>query len=87
MGKWDKGVDFEYAYNKILRNLYNNNSITKCYDIILLIQLRNGSRIGESILAFLEFLKSKKIEIEIPVEKKKKSRNTVNDYTKRNNKY
>ena len=71
MGKWDKGVEFEYAYNKILRNLYNNTSITKCYDIILLIQLRNGSRIGESILAFLEFLKTKKIEIEIPVEKKK----------------
>jgi hypothetical protein len=36
---WDKGVEFESTYRRILRHLQANNKITKCYDAILLTQV------------------------------------------------
>jgi integrase len=71
--KWDKGVDYEYAYKKILNHfLKYNYKISSCYDAILLIQLRNGLRISEAVRSFKEFLRTKRTEFEIPVSKKKK---------------
>jgi len=69
--KWDKGVDFESTYRRILRHLQSNNRITKCYDSILLTQLRNGCRVSEAVKAFLEFIKTSKIEVYVDVSKKK----------------
>jgi len=41
---------------------------TKCYVAIALIALRNGSRIGEAIDAFKEFLRTSKVRIYVKVE-------------------
>ena len=73
MSKWDKGVDYELAYSRILRKIDSvKSSTTKCYLIIALIQLRNGSRISESIRAFKEWIRSNRTEIYVKVSKKKK---------------
>jgi site-specific recombinase XerD len=68
---WDKGLDFENTYNKILRHMARARNQAKCYDAILLIQLRNGSRISEAVRAFKEFLNTKSMEIEVLVSKKR----------------
>jgi Phage integrase family. len=68
---WDRGVEFESTYRRILRHLQANNKITKCYDAILLVQLRNGCRVSESVKAFLEFVKTSRIEVYVDVSKKK----------------
>ena len=77
---WDKGLDYEEVYNKILRTMSKNKRRTKCYDAILLLQLRNGARISEATNAFLEYLKgnakfhprTKKLIVMVQVAKKKK---------------
>jgi len=70
---WDRGVDFESTYRRILRHLHlhSNYNITKCYDAILLTQLRNGCRVSESVNAFLEFVKTSQVEVYVDVAKKK----------------
>ena len=68
---WDKGVDFESAYNKILRNMRKNKYPSVCYDAVLLIQLRNGSRVGEAVDAFTQYLRNKVLECYVRVEKRK----------------
>jgi integrase len=68
---WDKGLDFENTYNKLLKNMAKDKPPAKCYDAILLVQLRNGSRVSEAVRAFKEFLNSKSIEIEVSVSKKR----------------
>jgi len=71
--KWDKGVDYELAYSRILRKIDSvKDNNTKCYLIVALIQLRNGSRISESIRAFKEWIKTNKTEVYVKVSKKKK---------------
>jgi hypothetical protein len=73
MSKWDKGVDYETAYTKLLRKIgtvKDNN--TKCYLMICLIQLRNGSRVSEAIRGFKEWVKTNKTEIYVRVSKKKR---------------
>ena len=58
-GSWDYGVDYEAAYRelvKLLKNSDNSKGYAKCYAAISLIALRNGSRIGEAIEAFVKFL-------------------------------
>jgi len=45
---------------------------TKCYAAAALIAFRNGSRIGEAIEAFKEFLRTSKVRIYVKVEKHKK---------------
>jgi len=69
---WDKGVDFEAAYRKILRHLSRARYPGRCYDAILLIQLRNGLRISEAVRAFLQFLKTKSVEVEVQLSKKRR---------------
>jgi integrase len=69
---WDRGVDYEFAYNKILRHMAKAKYPGRCYDAILLVQLRNGARISEAVKAFKHFLTSKSIEFEVEVSKKKR---------------
>jgi len=69
---WDKGLDYEVAYSMLLRKISSaKNAKAKCYFIISLIQLRNGSRISEAIRAFKEWVRSNKTEIYVRVSKKK----------------
>ena len=69
---WDKGVDFEVAYRRILRHMHGVRFPSKCYDAILLIQLRNGLRISEAVRTFLQFLKTKSVEVEVQLSKKRR---------------
>lgn len=69
---WDRRVDHEYAYNKILRHMAKSRHPARCYDAVLLVQLRNGARISEAVKAFKQFLTSKSIEFEVEVSKKKR---------------
>lgn len=72
--KWDKGFDYETLYTILLRKINSKltRPLTRCYLQILLIQLRNGSRISESVRAYKEFLVSKKREVFVKVSKKKR---------------
>jgi len=70
---WDKGLDYESTYSRLLRKINSvRSSKTRCYLIIALIQLRNGSRISEAIRGFKEWVKSNKNEIYVMVSKKKR---------------
>jgi len=70
---WDYGVDYEKAYKELVRLVQTEkDGYTKCYAAISLIALRNGSRIGEAIEAFKEFLNTSKVKIYVKVEKRKK---------------
>ena len=69
---WDRGVDYETAYSKILRHLVKAEPPARCYDAILLIQLRNGLRISEAVRVFKEFLTRKALEVEVQVSKKRR---------------
>jgi len=73
---WDKGLDFENAYNKIARHMSKAKAPAKCYDAILLIQLRNGSRVSEAVRALKSFLNTKSVEVEVQVSKKRQKRET-----------
>jgi integrase len=71
--KWDKGIDYEFMYSRLLRKITSvKNNATKCYFVIALIQLRNGSRISEAIRAFKEWIVTNNTELYIRVSKKKK---------------
>ncbi|MGC8988396.1 integrase [Infirmifilum sp.] len=72
MRSWDKGIDYEYAYAKLSRLLRSSDPTTRCYSAILLMQLRNGLRIGEAVDAFITFIKTGKREFMTRVEKKKR---------------
>lgn len=69
---WDKGVDYVSIYNILRRNLHSKNKKDVCYSAILMIQLRNGSRISEAIECFKQYIISRKSEIHVRVRKKKK---------------
>ena len=69
---WDRGLDFEEAQAKISRHLVRAEPPARCYDAILLIQLRNGLRVSEAVRAFKEFLTRKALEVEVQVSKKRK---------------
>ena len=72
-GSWDYNVDYEKAYKEIVKLLQQESKgFTKCCAAISLIALRNGSRIGEAIEAFKEFLKTSKVRVYVRVEKHKK---------------
>jgi len=50
MRGWDRGVSYEEAYRMILRHFKESKRKTqRGYDVILLSQLRNGSRLSEAI--------------------------------------
>jgi site-specific recombinase XerD len=68
---WDKGIDYETTYNKILKHMVKAKYPHACYDAILLTQLRNGSRISEAVRGFREFLTTHAIEVSVRVSKRK----------------
>jgi len=80
MAKWDKGLDYEEAYSRILRTLSKNKRHTKCYDAVLLLQLRNGARVSEALRGFLSYIKgeakfhprNRKLVVTVQVSKKKR---------------
>ena len=53
---WGSCVECRRAYAEILAHLYKTGSP---WDVVLLVQLRNGSRIGEAIEAVKEFCNAK----------------------------
>lgn len=70
---WDRGVDYELMYHKLTRDISRSKKrLDACYASILLIQLRNGSRISEAVRAYQEYMKTKQRELVVKVSKKKK---------------
>ena len=67
---WDACLDYKEAYSEILSHLYK---IMHEWDVVLLVQLRNGSRIGEAIDATKAFCasKGKATNVRVKVEKHK----------------
>jgi integrase len=65
---WDSCVDYKEAYSQILGHLYRTGHP---WDVVLLVQLRNGSRIGEAIEAVKGFCESKAISVRVRIEKHK----------------
>ncbi|MFP3321024.1 MAG: hypothetical protein RXO24_10685, partial [Acidilobus sp.] len=57
---WDSGLDYNETYQKILSHL---NRSKKPQDVVLLIQLRNGSRVGEAVEALRQFCETGKSEV------------------------
>jgi hypothetical protein len=69
---WDKGVDCEYAYGKILGHLVKSRHPARCYDAVLLVQLGSGVRISDASRAFKQFSTTNSIELEVEASKKKR---------------
>ncbi|MEM0473033.1 MAG: hypothetical protein QXX84_09065 [Sulfolobales archaeon] len=69
---WDMGVDYKFMYRTIVRHLRSSKGKDKCYDAVLLIQLRNGSRISEAVRAFKKFVLTRKREVRVKVSKKRR---------------
>jgi len=65
---WDACVDYKEAYSQILGHLYKTGHP---WDVVLLVQLRNGSRIGEAIEAVRQFCETKATAVRVRVEKHK----------------
>jgi len=65
---WDSCVDYKKAYGEILSHLYKTGNP---WDIVLLIQLRNGSRIGEALEATKAFCSTKEYTVRVNIEKHK----------------
>jgi len=63
---WDSGLDFEEAYRRILDHMLSSRSP---YDVVLLIQLRNGSRVGEAVEADRRFCEAGQDQVLVRVEK------------------
>jgi integrase len=65
---WDSCLDYKEVYAQILGHLYRTGHP---WDIVLLVQLRNGSRIGEAVEAVKEFCRTKENAVRVRVEKHK----------------
>jgi len=72
VGSWDKNLDYITTYELILRKIKALQPPSRCYMIVALIQLRNGSRISESVRAFKTWLMTGYQELHVAVSKKKK---------------
>ena len=70
---WDACLDYKRAYADILAHLYKTQSP---WDVVLLVQLRNGSRIGEAIEAVRQFCSEGKTAVRVRVEKHKDPNDT-----------
>jgi len=68
---WDKGISFDYAYQRILSRLRNPGRTNPCYALIALIQLANGSRASEAVRAFQQYLKTREAKLSVKLSKKK----------------
>lgn len=70
---WDRGLDYESIYARLVRKINSVKSDSaRCYLIIALIQLRNGARVSEAIRAFKEWLRTNKSELYVRVSKKRR---------------
>jgi len=65
---WDSCVDYRQAYSQILSHLYKTGHP---WDVVLLVQLRNGARIGEAVEATRAFCSTKDYTVRVRVEKHK----------------
>jgi len=79
---WDCGLDYVKTYKRILNHYKKiaKNDLQKGYDIILLTQLRNGSRISEAIEFLTKISKSTKdfkIQDEVRVRKCRKYKTRI----------
>jgi integrase len=63
---WDACLEYKRAYAEILAHLYKTQNP---WDVILLVQLRNGSRIGEAIEAVKRFCSEGMTAVRVKVEK------------------
>ncbi|ESQ26983.1 MAG: hypothetical protein OSP8Acid_00760 [uncultured Acidilobus sp. OSP8] len=63
---WDSGLDFEEAYRRMLGHMLSPRSP---YDVVLLVQLRNGSRVGEAVEATVRFCEAGQDQVLVRVEK------------------
>jgi len=65
---WNSGLDFEEAYRRILNHMLATRGP---YDVVLLVQLRNGSHVGEAVEAVRQFCLTGQSEVLVRVEKHK----------------
>lgn len=73
MKKWDRGLEFEKTMKKLLKDYAEETSERRKTKIaVLIVQLRNGSRISEAIEALEKFKLTGKREVEVKVRKKRK---------------
>jgi len=63
---WDSGLDYLETYQKILSHLHKTR---KPQDVVLFIQLRNGSRVGEAVEALRKFCETGKTQVFVRIEK------------------
>lgn len=69
---WDKGLDYENTYKLLFQKaLKGKREKERVYSFILLIQLRNGCRISESIKAYKQWFLTGKKELIVTVSKTK----------------
>jgi hypothetical protein len=62
---WDSGLE---VYRRILDHMLSSRSP---YDVVLLVQLRNGSRVGEAIEATVRFCETGQDQVLVRIEKHK----------------
>jgi len=71
---WDRGLDYRRVYRELLRRLREHLSrrayTSFCYATILLIQLRNGSRISEALEATKKFVEKGTRKVRVRVRKR-----------------
>lgn len=71
---WDRGLDYKKVYRELLRRLKEHlgrRAYTSfCYAAILLIQLRNGSRISEALEATRKFVEEGSRKVKVRVRKR-----------------
>jgi len=79
VGSWDSGINYSEIKELLLEALNHSKCAESdtewkrlMYFTILLIQLRNGSRISETVEAFLEWVKTGEREVWVRVRKKRK---------------
>ncbi len=72
---WDMGLDYRKTYKLILsklrRHLARRAFPSYCYACVLLIQLRNGSRVSEALEAALKFHRERARRVYVRVRKRK----------------
>ena len=72
---WDKGLDYKQTYKLLLKKMndhYMRGAMNSyCYALVLLIQLRNGSRVSEALKAAKLFMNTLKRKTKVKVKKRK----------------
>ena len=75
-GSWDRGLDYERTKKLLverIKELRGKRGVRArraiAYSAVLLIQLRNGSRVSEAADALREWVTTKKREVEVAVRK------------------